>query len=68
MRLSTAHLISPYARLLNDQDEKSSRCPLEPGGGSFSYSHRPSSEGTFHIGAPRATPFMRWIEPKPSNS
>jgi hypothetical protein len=32
------------------------RCPLQPDDGSFSNSHRPSSEGTFRVGAPRRTP------------
>jgi hypothetical protein len=32
------------------------RCPLGPGSGSFSNSHRPSSEGTFRIDVPEWTP------------
>ena len=32
------------------------RCPLEPGAGSFRHSHRPSSEGTFLIDTPRSSP------------
>src|SRR6266851_1264333 len=30
----------------------SGRCPLDLGDGSFSNSHRPSSEGTFHFATP----------------
>ena len=32
------------------------RCPLEPGTGSFSNSHSPRSEGTFHVDTPESTP------------
>jgi hypothetical protein len=32
------------------------RCPLEPGPGSFRHSHHPSSEGTFLIDTPRKHP------------
>ncbi len=38
------------------------RCPLHLGNGSVSNSHRPSSEGTFRVGAPGRTLFTRWIE------
>src|SRR5262249_58767672 len=31
------------------------RCPLRPGPGSLSNSHRPSSEGTFRVDAPEPT-------------
>ena len=31
-------------------------CPFELGDGSFRHSHRPSSEGTFHVDTPLNTP------------
>src|ERR1019366_7999176 len=40
------------------------RCPLDPGRGSFNYSHRPSSEGTFRVDTPGRTLYTRWIEAK----
>src|ERR1700689_4931737 len=38
------------------------RCPLGRDHGSFSNSHRPSSEGTFRVDAPDQFLFTRWIE------
>src|ERR1700677_1724121 len=40
------------------------RCPLGRDHGSFSNSHRPSSEGTFRVDAPDQFLFTRWIEAK----
>ena len=40
------------------------RCPLEPGTGSFDNSHSPRSEGTFHVDTPENTLIDRWIEAK----
>ena len=39
------------------------RCPLEPGTGSFRHSHCPSSEGTFHVDTPENTPISRLSRP-----
>src|SRR5690242_5799031 len=38
------------------------RCPFELGDGSFRHSHRPSSEGTFHMDTPETLLLDRWIE------
>jgi hypothetical protein len=47
------------ARLCNNRTyEVSSRL----GAGSFIHSHRPSSEGTFHVDTPQSTLIDRWIE------
>ena len=42
-----------FARLCNN---RTCRCPLEPGAGSVRNSHRPSSEGTFRVDTPENTP------------
>src|SRR5690349_8791743 len=39
-------------------------CPFELGDGSLRHSHRPSSEGTFHVDTPRTPLIDRWIEAK----
>jgi hypothetical protein len=41
------------------------RCPFEPGPGSFRHSHRPSSEGALHVDTLGKPHFDRWIEASP---